>query len=285
MEFKYLPGVEPGGKIDLNTFNNFEGKSKFPRPETYLPRLQSELGALSERLTSAYGDFFTADGQMKMTGVEADVDTELMAENVRGWSADEGKTPEQWLASREKNPSNITEVATTLLFDKILGADFIIVRASTYDDYQNGADQLIIDKQTGAVICGLDDVIGNVGDDGGAKKAKKIKQKMDNGGAKIKYGATFEDGQLVRKKLSNIPLFYFSLSKTELDNLLKSLTGDQAGADSGQVEKDIYAKLVDSLNQQSALYAADKSLNPLLQANLERFAPSLAKLAAYSKLG
>lgn len=63
------------------------------------------------------------------------------------------------LASREKNPANIAEIATTLLFDKVLNKDFIIVRASTYDDYENGADHLIIDKQSGAVICGLDEAI------------------------------------------------------------------------------------------------------------------------------
>jgi hypothetical protein len=190
MTIEYLPWVKPGGKISLTDHNPWEEKAKLPRPEVYLSDLKVKLVALAERLRADYGEYFTSDGQLNMVGRDTTADTSLVAEKVHDWSTAEGKTSADWLASREKNPANITEIATTLLFDKILGDEFIVVRASTFDDYEHGADQLIIDKQTGAVICGLDDVIGHLGDDGGAKKAEKINRKMAKGGAIIKYGAT-----------------------------------------------------------------------------------------------
>ncbi len=172
----------------------------------------------------------------------------------------------------------------TLLFNKILGQEFVTVRASTYDDYENGADQLIIDKKTGAVVCGVDDVIGNVGDDGGEKKEEKMRRKMIEGkGARIKYGATCQDGKLIRKELGHIPLFYLALSKAELNNLLESLTANSALAVPDQTEKSVYAKLVYSLKQQAQEYIYNKNLDPRLRDNLGNFDRSLAKMVAYAQ--
>ena len=282
MSIGYSREFKVGEKIDLNDSKYSGQKKETPKPETYLPALKENLSALAGRLNSQYGDFITATGQMKMAGQDADYDQSLMTEKVKGFAEDESKAVPQFLADREKNPSNITEIATTLLFDKILGQEFIIVRASTYDDYENGADQLIIDKKTGAVICGVDDVIGNVGDDGGEKKEEKMRRKMLGGGARIKYGATCRpDGKLVRKELGHIPLFYFALSKAELNDLLKSLTANPASASPDQTEKSIYAKLINSLQQQPKHYIYNKDLHPQLRKNLENFQMSLAKMMSH----
>lgn len=285
MSIEYLPGVAAGKKIDLSALssNRFDKKSEFPKPESYLSRLKTGLADMAERLNSEYGNFCTADGQMKMIGRDADYDQERMTEKIKGFAEDEFKTPEKFLADREKNPSNITEIAMTLLFDKILGQEFITVRASTYDDYENSADQLIIDKKTGAVVCGVDDVIGNIGDDGGEKKEEKMRRKMIEGkGARIKYGATCQNGKLIRKELGHIPLFYLALSKAELNNLLESLTANPAATSPDQTEKSVYAKLVDSLKEQAKGYIYDKNLDPRLRDNLGNFERSLAKMVAYA---
>ncbi|MFA5184135.1 MAG: hypothetical protein WC456_01255 [Patescibacteria group bacterium] len=281
---EYLPGIKVGDKIDLNDPKYADKKKEFPKPESYLPQLKIRLAALADRLNSEHGDFLTSDGQMQMSGSEADYDRVLMSEKVQDWAADEAQTPTEWLARREKNPSNITEIATTLLFDKILGENFIIVRASIYDDYENGADQLIIDKATGAVVCGLDDVIGHLSDDRDDKKPEKIKRKMAAGGAKIKYGATVKAGKLVKQELSHIPLFYFSLSKEELNGLLRSLTAAAGDDEPSPAEKAVYVKLVSSLQEQSDHFMYDARLHPRLQDNLRNFRPSLDRMSAYSHL-
>lgn len=284
MDHEKPRGLKILGKMDLTAPNKFDKKAEFPKPESYLQRLKVALADMTERLSSEYGDFFTVGGQMKMIGRDADYDQERMAEKIKGFAEDESKTSEQFLADREKNPSNITEIATTLLFDKILGQEFVIVRASTYDDYENGADQLIIDKKTGAVVCGVDDVIGNIGDDGGEKKGEKMRQKMMAGkGARIKYGATCQDGKLIRKELGHIPIFYLALSKDELNNLLKSLTANLAVAAPDQTEKSIYAKLVNSLKQQAKEYIYI-NLDPRLRDNLRNFEISLVKMVEAARV-
>lgn len=274
-----LPGLNILGKINLADLPSarFE-KKKLPKPETYLPFLRSKLQDQSDRLNSEHGHFVNSAGQLEMVGPSLEEDRLFIEMREKTWAAEVGKSREELQASREKNPANITEIATTLLFDKILGDQFIIVRASTYDDYENGADQLIIDKETGAVICGLDDVLGNAGDDGGEIKNKKINSKMRHGGAEIKYGATMVAGKLEQQSLRHVPLFYFSLSKQELDSLLISLAEKPNLIAASEMA--VYTKLVNSLVAQGRDFAADQSLHPQLQNNLRRLEPSLEKMLA-----
>lgn len=278
---EYRPEIErlkPGDKIDLDNLPSNRFEKRGLKSEAYWPALKAELAGLAKRLNSVYGPVCTEGGQIKMGGPDWAQDNRLVEERQAEWSAELGKSRETFLADREKNPAALAEAATTLLFDKILRRDFVIVRAAEYDDYVNGADQLIIDKQTGAVICGVDDVLGHEGDDGGEKKEKKIDAKMRRGGAAIKYGATVRGGQLERQALFNIPLFYFSLSKEELINILPALTG---GADKiSPAERAVYKKLFESLEAQADKYAADFNLDPRLQANLRRLRPSLEIMRA-----
>lgn len=279
MGIQYLEGITPGQKIDLS---KFEKAPKAPAPETYLPALRLRLESLAGRLNAEHGDFLEANGQLKMVGEEAELDRCLVLSKERLWAADAGKTLETMAIDREKHPANIAEIATTLLFDKALHDDFIIVRASAYDDYENGADQLIVDRQTGAVICGLDDaILGSYDTDDGKKKENKLGEKMDRGGATIRYGATMKDGKLERTDLKHVPIFYFNLSKPELSGLLASLATDKA--ELSEPEKTAYDKLVDSLLAQAARYGADESLHPELKDNLKSFAPSLDKMRVRTK--
>jgi len=150
------------------------------------------------------------------------------------------------------------EIALTIMLAKFLKNDFIVARASSYDDYNHGVDSVLIYKKTGEVVCGFDEVIGNRGDDGGQKKAEKMENIMNKGGAQLKYGAKMLDGQLVRSEVKNIPAFYMSLSKVELGELLDSLknNSDMTGA----LEEKIFSKLINSLEEQAAKQNLNKSL-------------------------
>jgi len=280
MSIEYLPGLKPGDKIDLDQLpsRRFE-KERGPRPESYRPELRERLRYMAARLNDEYDRSLCSHSGHIETGDRAD--QEAVSVREEAWAAEQGKDREEWRADREKSPSGLAEMALTVLFDKILRDDFIVVRASEYDDYENGADQLIIDKETGAVICGLDDVLGHVGDDGGEKKAEKIARKMKSGGATIKYGATVEHGRLVSKSLRHIPMFYFSLSKEELGGLLPAVSGDSA--DLARTEKEVFSKLVDSLVEQSEKFSRDESLHPKLREKLKSFYPSLSKILDYKQ--
>jgi hypothetical protein len=286
MGIEYLAGIKPGDKIDLSRFGDSAGKfgktGKFEKsiksPESYLPELKVQLETLAQRLNAEYGDLLEDNGQIKMIGDEVEADRINIANKEKIWSEDVKKTLEETALDREKNPANIAEIAVTLLFDKVLRDEFVVMRASVYDDYENGADQLIIDKQTGAVICGFDDaVLGSFDKDQEIKK-NKIDAKMKHGGARIKYGATVKEGKLERKNLENIPIFYFNLNKAELSSLLKPLTANEA--ELAEVEKSTYMGLVSSLSAQAEQYGSNQTLYPELRNNLRNFMPSLEKMRA-----
>lgn len=278
MGIEYLEGIKPGSKIDLSKFEN--KADRIESPETYLPALKRNLEFLSNRLNSQFGNFVDLDGQITLSGQEKERDLALIEDKQNLWAKDLGKTKEKMLQEREKNPANIAEVATTLLFDKVLNKEFIIVRASVYDDYENGADQLIIDKETGAVICGLDDaILGSSEKDTGEKKKLKIDKKMRSGGAKIKYGLTVNNDNLERKNLNHIPIFYFNLNKIEMNGILKSLSENESKLTTK--EKTVYTKLINSLLDQFEKYSNDDSLHLDLKNNLNKFTPSLKKMQSY----
>jgi hypothetical protein len=50
------------------------------------------------------------------------------------------------------------EVLKTIVFYKFLNEKFIIVRTSSYDDVQNHVDNLIVEKETGNIVCAFYEV-------------------------------------------------------------------------------------------------------------------------------
>lgn len=272
---EYLPGLTVLGKVDLES-NNISERPKGLHVEKYLKDLEMSLMTMAGRLSSEYGNLFNAAGQITMDGPEAEKDRFRVLKKEEKFASDQGKDLQSWRLDREKNPSGVTEVCLTLLFDKILRNDFVIVRASDFDDYIHGADMLIIDKNTGAVICGIDDVLGHLGDDGGKKKKEVIKSIMKSGGAEIKYGATIKENKLIRQSLNNVPLFYFSITKEELGDLLESLKGGRREV--SDKEKNIFFKLANSLSQQFDEISGNHELDKNLRLNLTKLEPSLKKI-------
>lgn len=157
-------------------------------------------------------------------------------------------------AEKEKSASNQSEMVVTALLHKILKERFLVVRASEFDDYLKGMDNLILDKETGAVICAFDEVVENISDAGkDSSKILKMQAKAEQGGAQAKYGVALrDDGELVRSHIQHIPVFYVNLKSADLKDLTDSLT-DHFDGDVSSVERDIFTSLVDSIRKQKEL--------------------------------
>lgn len=180
---------------------------------------------------------------------------------------------------KEANKSNQAEMAITALLHKILQERFLVVRASVFDDYKNGMDNLILDKETGAVICAFDEVIRNEGDTKKAPvKLEKIKKKSLKGGAEAKYGLSLRDSVLARKHIRNIPVFYLSLESRDLDALTRSLFSDFDGSIS-EIERDIFSHLVRSIEEQKTILES-LALPPVMERKLAAFGAPLETLHA-----
>jgi hypothetical protein len=185
-------------------------------------------------------------------------------------------------------------LAVTAVFHKVLGEKFIVVRSSTFDDYENGVDNIIINKETGDVVCAFDEVRENsaavrkIREDEMVEmtrtedKEEKIKRKARNGGTKIKYSFGFDNGKLVKKETitTSIPMFYISVEAGELDKLLEGMNcvSDKPNA----VELEIFDKLIASLESQVELLHHENVPEPV-QNNILSFEKSLVEIKELRK--
>jgi hypothetical protein len=186
---------------------------------------------------------------------------------------------DKWITNKEKSLSNRLEMSVTGVFHKMLKSEFLVVRSSTYDDYYNGADTVIVNKETGDIICAIDEYNAE-GDRSDAKQKKA--QKTDNRGANLRYGLTFEKGaaesapKLVVGPIRNIPVFYLKLTRDQLDPLLSGM--DYSSTDRlAPVELEVFDKLTADLHAQASELKG-KSTNPALAANLERAVNSVKRM-------
>ncbi|MDP6388001.1 MAG: hypothetical protein QGG63_01865 [Candidatus Pacebacteria bacterium] len=135
----------------------------------------------------------------------------------------EGLTVEQWKKSKDKrNGERFEQLKTVILNRNFETPNIIAIRASDYDDYKNSIDNIIINKNTGDIICALDAIANDKNSKRYKEKEEKIKEINEKGGAKLKYGITFEDDKPVLKEIKGVNIFILSLSSRELYEALKN---------------------------------------------------------------
>ena len=104
------------------------------------------------------------------------------------------------------------EKLKTAVLYKAFKEKFVVARSSRYDDIKNGIDNIIIEKETGNIVCAVDDVATDENSKKFEEKKRKVMEKNMAGGAKLKYGITIDERGWMRKtELNNIPVFQLTL--------------------------------------------------------------------------
>jgi hypothetical protein len=117
----------------------------------------------------------------------------------------------------------VLEIYKTALLNKILSQDYVIVRTSKYDDYFNGVDNIILDKNTGEVIAAIDDIADTMSQRFITKKKNIINRNLNKGGV-IKYGLSIDKESkeiIITKYLEGIPIIYIALDEKHLYKLVE----------------------------------------------------------------
>lgn len=143
-----------------------------------------------------------------------DLNVQEFYKNNKGIEGKE-KIAEARLKDKEREKSSQMEMLTNAIFYKVLKDRFIVVRASTYDDYFSGVDNYLVDKETGDVVCAFDEVHDHARGDRKDKKWERV-EAIGKGGKKIKYGIVPHGDKLIQKEIQNIPVFFLSLTTEEL---------------------------------------------------------------------
>ncbi|MGE5425913.1 MAG: hypothetical protein ACM3PZ_02480 [Bacillota bacterium] len=239
------------------------------RREQFNRRFREGLKLGADKANAAFGkDWLDADGSIKMyEHPDRESDQRMIAMKEEQWAREEGKNRESWRAGRDKKESILAEMALTLFLQRSLPPRYLAIRSSTYDDYENGVDHLILDGETGSVVGAIDEVVGLNG--AGNKKEEKVRRKMHKG-ARIKYGARVIEGELILGSISHVPVFYISLDKADLAKLGDSLMEDELGS----YEQDLFRRLCASFEEQAESYRG-MSMPDELREELEHFKESL----------
>lgn len=276
------------------------GSEKKKSPEFYANKLVEMMQKISERVNretlehhglrdflrpdaalnmDAYTDgFYTADDieedNSRVRDMEMDF-SRAKVPQVREFYREKygAKTPDEivkyWRAEKIKNKNGLMEMAVTGLLHKILKDDFLVVRASAFDDYKNGVDNIILNKRTGEAICAFDEVHeGGAGERTG-EKIDKIKKVAKKGGARVRYGIKLEKGNLTRAEMTTLPVFYLGLKSAELENLLGKMDFNPDSPVTNS-EYEVFAKLTASLKEQKQILDGT-DVPPAVRNKLETF--------------
>jgi len=175
-----------------------------------------------------------------------------------------GKKQEKETRSGEK-----MEMFKTALFHKALGAKFYILRSSLHDDYKNGIDNVIADKESGAVVDAFDEVVSH---DGELDKGSKTRTINGTTGGFLKYGIGIKNGEPIKQENPRVPLFYLALTHKELESAISDFEIDRE--ELSELEKALLKKLTDSISEQTKIIAGIQLLKNKIP-DIEKFQNAL----------
>ncbi len=268
--------------------------------EKYGPVLNADCSVNMDRFAGMSGYNVEADKKEIETKEAEWSDANTTNENMLAYFSDLGlNTPETrlayWKNKKEASENEKLEKAAVVLFHKILRSEFLVVRASTHDDYANGIDTIIIDSKTQKVIGAFDEVKGEEIFKRNREKKDKMLKYAKKGGARLKYGINLEKDpqsggpaspagkqKLVRKEIRNLPLFLVSLTKEELRQMLANMNYRLEDKVS-EAELKVFNQLTASFDEQIKMLESEKRNIPAsVFANIQIFKESLARM---KKLG
>lgn len=213
---------------------------------------------------------------------------------------------EEWRSTKDyneklKRTGEKFEALKTVILNKFLGEGFMAVRTSAYDDIKNKADNIIINKDNGNVVCAFDEV-GDISGERYQRKQEDIRrrnfcpQELDkskgvyvrsSGGVSLEYGLKVEKDENGRNKLGlgrveEIPIFLLALSEKMIEEGIKKLTPLN---EKSKFEKDLFAYFIVSLEAQvKSLRLIESQLSKIMKERIMQFETSVKNIREYNKI-
>jgi hypothetical protein len=126
----------------------------------------------------------------------------------------------RFLKEELKRDGTKMELVTNVLLRKIFGDKVINFRTMVWDDRENHVDHFLIHRETGEVLCTIDEVADT--EIKYREKCEKVKERNEKGGFEIKYGLKFfpEEEKFASSSFKNIPGICLGLSPKEIDAVI-----------------------------------------------------------------
>jgi len=204
-------------------------------------------------------------------------DQELVRDYMSEWYP--GLSEEEIKKEKLKTDGEKLEMLITAIFAKNLGEDFIVARTSLYDDIKNKIDNIILEKETGNIVCALDEVAEISGERLEKKKNEILKERnIKEKGGKLKYGLKVEKDKkgkpkIFLSKIDSIPVFYLALDDKRINQAIENLIPSLE--EKSEYEGKLFSYFKSSLNAQIWYLELDQRLHPFLKERLSAFKKSL----------
>ena len=147
--------------------------------------------------------------------------------------------------SQQLEDSDLFEQLVPILFTKIMPDKFIAVRSAKYDDYTHGVDTVIIDRDTGEVLCSVDECTS----DSRSAPVDKVKKVLNTNlhGTELSYGfkRVSNNSFVPVKACRDFPLCFLSLPRDDVRLAISMLREDLS--DVSDFEKEVFQRLVRGL--------------------------------------
>ena len=217
----------------------FERKVKSERKKRPESRAVEYTGAhrekvrnLTEQMVGHYRRmdiFLTLDGRVNPTAFRKYYAREKLENDDRAVTKSSNGIAEDRLGiSRtdavNENISSDFEQLVPILFTKVFGEKIAAFRASRYDDLKNGVDNILLDRETGDVVCAIDEIVISSSHTVETYRKKKEKvRKRSAVGVKIDYGYQIgPDGTAVpESRYADCPLLCLGIKR---DDFLKVIS-------------------------------------------------------------
>jgi hypothetical protein len=163
------------------------------------------------------------------------------------------------MRERFLNIGELLEITKTFLFNKYLQKDFITIRSSFYDDYINQIDNVIIDRNSGKVVCAIDETSamqGNIYEE----KRERILEKNRRGGVRLKYGVSLKDNNPTLGDFEGLLYLYLPLEKKYLLQLVKDINIDLDPSKTSEIEVGVLIYFLTIIQQQISILRIDNKI-------------------------
>lgn len=166
--------------------------------------------------------------KMKRYGIKASLpEKEINSELLRNFREE-----------RELQESFQFEKVVPIVFSKVVGEKFLTTEAAVRDNYKEGVDTVMLDKESGEIVCTLDEVRGVLrkSADGSEARSDREKQKSfrthrDNtqGGRELAYGLSIVTDKTTKKRslykgpVKDLPILYVGVLGQDLENVMQAM--------------------------------------------------------------
>ena len=264
-------------------FRNIEGSAELTETEKKLAGIAESLAKklLEEKvpvLPNLRIDMATFEGIYPESMLAADKQEVERLEGIFRQKEGGSLSPEEYEKSKLKKDGEKLEILKTVILNKFLNENFVVVRTSTFDDYKNGTDNIIMERETGNVVCALDEASDTSGRDLEAKKQKILMQNIKQGGNSIKYGIT-KDGESLtvgQGPASNVPMFYLTLPPHLIERGIKETS--EIGAKPSDNDKNLFKYFMALFDAQLRLFKLEKGSNEEFKKKIETFKAAIKKV-------